>query len=134
MASPYPITLKYKVTPIDNGNIGVLGDVSVSDPGMFRIHWVPDASFLGDGLGVLGRAVIDDPLGTNYGTVPYRRAQVAGVSSDYAMVQTNGVAVPITADSIIYVPATGLSIAVLMGCTSGFGWLYSQPLVGHPGF
>ena len=135
MAAIHPIELRYRVTPVDNGTFGVLGDISQTEVGMWRLHWVPDASFAGDGLAILGRAApVDDSGGANFGTVPYRRVQVAGQASDLALVQTGGVAVPITSDSIIYVPASGLTIAVEMGCTAGFGYLYSLPLIGHPGF
>lgn len=130
----YPITSTYKITTQDHGKIGILGDGSTSVPSFLSLHFVPDPTFVGGGITILGRQVLDDSAQTNFGTVAYRRVQLGGVASDYTLVQTTSAAVPLAADAMVQVPASGLSIAVLMDCTAGFAMLYLVPLVGHPGY
>lgn len=138
----HPIGTRYKITPVDNGTICIIGDVSPTECGFWRIHFVPDVSFVGAGISILGRGApggraenaLDDPGEMNFGSVPYRRWQIGGVASDGALVQTSAVGVPLTQDALIFVPASGLTIAVSPDITAGFAYLYSQPILGHPGF
>lgn len=130
MAIIYPVSRRYQVTVADDGHFLVLGNVSNEDGGFWRIHWVPDPTFVGGGLAVMGRASGKDAYddGVNFGTVAYRRVQLGGAASDYTLVQTSGVAVPLVGDAIIQVPADGLSIAIGVDCQSGSGYIYSQAL------
>lgn len=126
MASPYPISNRYKITTQDHGQILKLGNASTGEVGTWLIQFVPDATFDG-GLAVLGRIEHDKAVADVIPYVPvrYRAAYLNTVSADYALVDTQ-----ITSGSILQVPASGLSIAVLVSCAEGYGYLYSVPLHG----
>ena len=129
MATTYPIQNAYRVTTVDHGMFCVLGTVSPRTVGLWSVQFVPDQSFVGQ-LGVVGRIAgkdaTDDAVG--FGSIPYRRVQLGGVASDNAMVAD---AIPHTG-ALILVPASGLTVALLVDCTAGFGDVYLFPLEGHP--
>lgn len=117
---------RYKITTVDNGNYKILGNVSDSTGGAWRVQFAPDASFVGSLL-VTARASGDDAVSdaVGFGTIAYRRVQLGGLASDYTLVTTT-----LTTDAIILVPANGLSVAIAVTCTAGFGYLYTIPLLG----
>jgi hypothetical protein len=130
MATAYPIGRRYRVTSVDNGKFGELGDASPALVGAFMLQFVPDASFAGS-IGILARAAGKDAKDDNvgYASIAYRRVQMNGQASDYALI-TDGT--PLASDFTILIPASGLAVAVLVECTAGFGYLYSTPLEGPP--
>jgi hypothetical protein len=113
-----------------NGRFGVLGNVSASFVGTWRVQFTCTEDFAGS-LTPMARGASKDLHDDNVGfaTIPYRRVQLAGVASDYALV-TGASVVNITTDFTILVPAAGLSIAFLVECVAGSGIVYSQPLEG----
>lgn len=130
MANVYPIGRRYRVTSIDNGKFGELGDASPASVGAHMLQFVPDETFQGS-IGILARAAGKDAKDDNvgYASIAYRRVQLNGVASDYALV-TDGA--PLTSDFTVLVPAAGLAVAILVECTAGFGYLYWTPLEGPP--
>lgn len=131
MALAYPVERRYRITTADNGNFPTLGEASDSDVGVWHVAFYPDEDFVGT-LEVVGRSQgkgpHDDAAG--FGHVAFRRVQLAGMASDYELVQTSAVVVPLNTDFLILVPAAGLSIALAVLCTQGAGTLYSKPLAG----
>lgn len=127
MASTYPIDRSYRVTTTDNGNFLNIGNAASGRVGTWLVHWVPDLSFAGGGLTVYGRGYGKpaSDAGVPWATIPYRRINVAGVASDYAIVTAT-----VGAAGMIQIPANGLAVALGVSCTAGFGWLYSWDLNG----
>lgn len=127
MATTYPIAPRYKITPLDNERFLVIGNPSDVETGLFRVQFVPSETFVGQ-FQVMGRASgpeahVDE---VGFGKIPYRVVQSAGQAS----LDESLVSAPIAADIIIRVPASGLAVALLVECTAGYGYVYSQPLVG----
>jgi hypothetical protein len=126
MPVPTPISNRYRITPLDHGQIRKLGNAAIGEVGTWSIQFVPDASFEGAFI-VKGRIdhekAQDDDV--PYLPVRYRAAFLNSADADYSLV-----AAEITSGSLIDVPANGKSIALLISCTAGYGWLYSTPLHG----
>jgi hypothetical protein len=118
------------ITASQSGQFVVLGNVSPSQVGTWRVQFVPDELWQGS-LTPMGRSAgkdaHDDSVG--FATVPYRRVQLNGIASDYRLM-TDAAVLPIATDFTVLVPATGLAVAFLIECTAGSGVLYSQPLEG----
>ena len=114
---------RYKVTTVDHGNFKVLGTVSDIDGGSWRVQFVPDVSFVGS-FAVVGRS--GGPQAGNdsvaFTQIPYNRVSLNGQASDWNLVSD-----VLLSDFIINVPGTGLSVALLVECTAGFGVLYAKP-------
>lgn len=123
----------------NNGDTLIVGSPSSVEEGVCVVQFVDDVQvgkepFAG-GLQVLGMVRVQDAL--RLGTplvpnvllvpVPYRRINIGGIQSDYALV-TDGT--PIISSSIISVPASGLWIALLVTCSGGGGTVYSTNVVG----
>jgi hypothetical protein len=126
MASPYPIPNRYRVTPADDGKILKLGNAASGEVGTWLVQFVPDMTFAGD-LVVMGRVDHAEAQTDNVPYVPvrYRAAYLNTASADYALVET-----AVVSGSILQIPASGLSIALLASCTAGYGYLYATPLGG----
>ena len=127
-ASPANVGKAYYVTPSDNGATLFLGDASSSRTSVKTIHWVPTLPITGNGFSVVARIYgpQTDKNGTPFLPVPYRRVNLQGVASDRALVSAS---LPIEG-FLIEVPANGQTIAIVVSCTSGGGWLYSWDAVG----
>lgn len=126
MALEYPINRRYRITTADSGKFPTLGEVSDQECGAWHLTFVPDETFAG-GIAILGRALGKDIYedGYGFGTIPYRRVQVAGVASDNTLVADAN-----STGLVAIVPADGMSIALFVECTAGFGYVYSRPLAG----
>lgn len=126
MASPYPINTRYKITEADHGNILKLGNAAEGAVGTWQVQFVPDASFVGS-FAVLARSDHKDAHGdaVPYVSVPYRKVFLNDLPADYSLASDI-----ITSGSILQIPSSGLSVALLVECTAGFGYLYSKPLDG----
>jgi hypothetical protein len=109
-----------------DGQLLILGDVNEVEGGAWAVHFVPDASFVGT-LIVLGRARgrAADTDGVGFAPIPYRRISLNNVAQDYAIVQDT-----ITNTAIIQIPSAGLSVAILVNCSAGFGFVYNHPIAG----
>lgn len=128
MATEYPITQRYQITVADNGKFPTLGVVSRDESGCWHLTFVPDDSFVGS-IAIVGRSSGKDIAGdgNGFGSIPFRRVQIAGVASDNSLVTTPYAN---STGMIAIIPADGLSVALLVECTAGFGYAYSRPLVG----
>lgn len=130
MANRYPLDRDYLVLPAnDDGNILVLGNSSGTDAvGGWLVHLVPDGSSDIE-IAILGRITGKVPSDESVAfiPIPYRRINLAGVVSDYAMVTTG---VTVSGNSIIQIPANGLSVGLLVSTKTGTAKLYSMPVVG----
>lgn len=126
MATEYPIGRRYRITTADHGLFPTLGNVSDQETGAWHVTFVPDESFVGS-IAIVGRASGKDIRedGYGFGSIPYRRVQVGGVASDNALTTATN-----STGMIAIIPADGLSVAILVDCTAGFGFLYSRPLLG----
>jgi hypothetical protein len=129
MATVYPIDRAYRITPQDHGNFAEFGPAGVASAvGTWGFSWVPDGSFAG-GLAVMARASGQKAKDndTPFKPYPYQGVTVNGVLSSPAF---GYVTTTITGPSDWQVPSNGMSIALLINCTAGFGWLYSWDLNG----
>ena len=126
MATEYPIGRRYKITTVDNGKFPTFGNVSSSDVGSWHVTFVPDESFVGS-IAFVGRPAGKDASddGVGFASIPYRRVQVGGIASDNTLVTATN-----STGLMAIVPADGMSVALLVEGTDGFGYLYSRPLVG----
>ncbi len=117
-----------RIGPEHSGRFAVLGNVSAVEGGHWRVQFYPDDLFSGS-LTPVGRSAGKDAhdADVGFGTVPYRRVQMNGVASDRAIVSDGN---PIATDFIIEVPASGLSIALLIDVSVAGGLLLTQPLSG----
>lgn len=130
MATVYPIGRSYKVTMKDDGNFAEFGAAStLSNVGTWFVQWVPDASYTGSGLGIVGRAMGETAKtnGTPFTSIPYQMVNIDGLVASPAYGYASAL---ITGPSIVQVPSNGLSLAFLISCTGGFGWLYTWDLNG----
>lgn len=119
-----PITLAH------NGLFGVLGNVSASFVGTWRVQFTCTEDFSGSLTPMArgaGKDTHDDSVG--FATVPYRRVQLNGTASDYQLI-TGASVLPIITDFVILVPSAGLSVAFLIEVNAGSGVVYTQPLEG----
>ena len=127
MALLSPASARYRITTADHGNYKLLGNVSESEAGFWRIAFDPDDTFVGSLL-VTARAdgdhTHDDEVG--FGTLRYRVLQLNGVGADYSVLTAE----PIGQHCIILVPSVGLSVALAVTCTAGTGMLYVKPFIG----
>lgn len=127
MSSLSPAGLRYKITTSDHGNYKLLGNVSESEAGFFRVSFDPVDGFEGS-LMVVARADGDDPSTdtVGFGSFAYRVLQKGGVAQDYTALSTD----LITGSCTILIPSVGLSVALAVTCTAGRGILYSKPFLG----
>lgn len=94
--------------------------------GTFVIQFVPDGAWVGQ-IAVLGRCfgVGAQDVDAQPMAIPYRRVNVAGAASDYAIVSDT-----ITQPGIIQVPANGLSVILAVSCEAGSCAVTSWDLMG----
>lgn len=123
MANRYPLNRDYTVSAQDHGNTLVLGNTSLGDQaGAWLIEFSPGPGWTG-GFQVVGRAMtpVADADNLAFLPVPYRKINIGGTASDYSFdtAQQAGL-------FVIQVPASGMSIGLLVSCTAGTGRLYSQ--------
>lgn len=126
MANTNVIGGKYKVTTADNGNTLVLGDASDSVVGTYLLHFVNDNTFTGT-LIVSGRARGKDAGMDAIAFVPlsYLGGFVNAAVGTQAYASTT-----LTTTSLVWVPATGITVGLVVTCTAGSGTLYVQRLDG----
>jgi len=120
-------TIPLSTIPGQGTNLYIIGDASDGIVGTFCVHL-----FNSGGLGVsvvvkarsrLEQAYIDN---APFLPIPYLGLNVNGAVGDAT---THGTA-PLTTDSIILIPATGLQIALDVTYTAGTGKIYWVPTVG----
>ena len=110
-----------------NGQIGLMGNSSLSDePGGWSVQFVPTVDFVG-AFGIVGRqrGKVADTRGAPYLPFPYRRVNVGGAASDYALVTD-----VITGTAAIEIPAHAWAIGILIACTAGSCRIFKQHMVG----
>ncbi len=124
MANIFPIDRAFRITSANHGNFAEFGPAGEgSMVGTWLFHWVPDSSFVG-ALGIVGRAYGQKAKDNDvpFVPIPFAPLNINGVVPAAPFVYISGT---IDGNSIIQVPSNGLSVAVLIDCTEGFGWLYS---------
>lgn len=126
MASPYPISNRYKVTTADHGQILKLGNAAAGYVGTYAVQFVADAQWSGT-LAVVARIDHKDAQDNQvpFVGVPYRRVFLNAAPADRSMGSDF-----ITSDSLIEIPSNGSTVGFLVSCETGFGYLYSKPLDG----
>lgn len=118
-----------QLTNTFDGKLLVLGDVSDGQVGFFQLQFAPDQGFTGSCV-VMARsrgsyAYSDD---AGFVPIPYRALFLNGLVSDGSF--TSAV---ITGESLIQIPAGGLSIALMTACPVGqTGTIYNWPMLGSP--
>lgn len=118
---------KRVITSADDGKFLLLSD-SGELAGVWVFEFVPDNEEPFEGtLSVMGRIqgqqAFEDEVA--FTPIPYRASVLNGVTGTHTL-KTD----PITSHSLLIIPATGLAVAVLVGCTSGTGTLYSYARQG----
>lgn len=130
MANIYPIGPRFRVTTGDHGNTLVLGDTGGTHVGTWVVQFAPGNAFTGT-LSVVGRAFGKPASDDNVGFValPYRKGYLNGALADWSIV---GDGTPISAASLITIPADGLSIGLVVANSDAGsdGFLYCWPLHG----
>lgn len=118
----------FKLTTDDNGNIIDLGPAgTTSMVSTMPIQFKASVDFAGT-LGVVGRAV--GPAAAEHAapfeSIPYKRVNVGGIASDYAIVSD-----PITASGKIDVPANGMCIGLVVAISAGSCEVFPWDLQGN---
>lgn len=127
MATVSRSSRRFKVTPAHNGEISDLGPATANASlGTFVIQFITSEDFVGS-FAVLGRAYGQNARDAEAQmmSIPYRRANVNGVASDYKMVGD-----VISGPGLIQIPANGLAIGLLVECSAGECEVVSWPLQG----
>lgn len=115
------------ITAADNGNFLEFGPAGTSSSvGTFVFQFQPSMDFAGS-IQVMGKCFGPAAQAGNAATIPipYRRVNVAGAASDYAIV-----ADAITSAGIIQVPSNGITVTFLVTCTAGSCGVFSWDLQG----
>lgn len=133
MATVYPLNREYKITPFDDGNILSLGNGEGRGGrvSMWSIQFAVSPDFVGE-IGVLGRVTASPVHPANtpeaaFVSFPYRLLEQSGVAMDGSLQAGN---VLITVESLIMVPSYGMDVGLLVGCSAGSCWVYSQDCIG----
>jgi len=112
--------------PNEGTGLYTIGDASDGLVGTFSVHLVNrgalSVSAIVKARSRIPQAAIDD---VTFRPIPYLKLFLNGAVAD----MTYDVA-PITTDSIILIPATGLEIALDITYTSGTGRIYWSPMKG----
>lgn len=145
MAANTKIGLTYQITTADVTNTLILGDASPGGESVsaWHIHivdgsaavptallggWVAPVAAVGLSVTIVGRTrqAIADKANIPFVGTLYRKLFLNGLIGDGSLVAT-----AITTTSSIIIPATGQSIAILVGAlTSGNALVYATPCVG----
>lgn len=113
------------ITPADNGNFVEYGPAGTTTfVSTMVMQFAPTVAFAGS-LQLFGKILGVAGESAPFLPIPYRRVDLAGVASDYAL----GFAV-IADAGIIQVPCSGMTIAFLVTCTAGQMQVYTQDLQG----
>lgn len=116
------------VTPQNDGAILMFGPPSDEEPGAVVFEFNASSDFVGSFavLGhVTGPAVPANAPAHPAMPVPYRRINVGGAASDYAMVSDL-----IANTGMIQVPANGMSIGLGVSCSAGTCSIWRLPVEG----
>lgn len=110
----------------NNGGIYTLGNGNDGRTSVMTIQFATNQNWQGT-ISVLGRIYGPPANADNVGflPIPYRRVILGPTASDRALVSD-----PLTGAFLIEVPANGITVALSIGTTAGFGRLYSWPLFG----
>lgn len=120
----------HAITSADDGQILELGPATTggggNQEGTFAIQFKPELDWDGQ-IVVAGRVFgkAADDVDLPFIPIPYRRANLDNLASDYRIVFD-----PINSTALIQVPASGLSVGLLVTCTAGKCFVVSQPLNG----
>ena len=119
------------VTTANNGDICELGPAGTNTlVSTFAMQFHPSLDFVGT-FQIMAR--VTGPAAANgiapFLPVPYRRVAIAAVASDRAIVSD-----PVVPAALIEVPASGLSLGVLVNCTAGRCQIFSWDLHGSAAF
>jgi hypothetical protein len=113
------------VKAINNGDLWELGPGGTPHSvAVLEIQFAPSVDFVGS-FSVMGKILGVAGDTAPFLPIPYRRVNINAAVSDYAMVGD-----PVIPAAIIHVPSNGLTIALLVTCTSGFCQIYSMDLNG----
>lgn len=118
---------RFVVKPDDDGKIADMGPPSTGTiGGAYIIQFIPSEDFTGQ-FAVLGRVYgkpsVEDG-GAQFATIPYRAINTNGTAATSRDVVT----AVITGPGIIEVPASGLSVGLLIACSAGSCTVVSQDL------
>lgn len=116
---------------IQSGDQFILGDSS--DEGVnggWLVQIVDDNSFSGS-ISVTAQSLVATRSGLAvFDDIDYRGGNVNGTGADWSYVST-----ALTTDSIIFIPAGGMTVALNCGTyTSGSVTVYAQPVIGACSF
>lgn len=114
-------------TKVDEGTATyIIGDASDGLVGTFSVHLV-DRGGLAASVTVQARSRIPQASFDNvlFRPIPYLKLFLNGAVADMTFDT-----VPLTADSIIFIPATGLEIALDVVYSGGLGRIYWSPMKG----
>lgn len=127
MATKQRSSRKFGITTTDSGDILDMGPAGTESlVSTFVLQFITSGDFAGS-FAVLGRVFGQAAKDANaaFATVPYRRVNVNGVSSDYAIVSDL-----ITGPGIIQVPMNGMALGLQVTCTAGSCQVVSWDLQG----
>ena len=117
----------FVVTPAVHGDILDLGPgASGSLVGTVTIQFQPDVNFVGSFV-LVARSMGQQAKDNNaaFLPIPYHRATVNNVASDYAIVSDQ-----ISGACLIDIPANGKDIGLLVSCTAGSCAIFPWSLTG----
>lgn len=113
------------VKPANNGDILEFGPGgSISQVGFLEFEFAPSPDFVGS-FKVMGKMMGVSGATAPFLPVSYRRVNINALASDYAIVADD-----VVPAAIIRVPASALSIGLLVTCTVGTCQIYSWDVQG----